>query len=164
MDGEGRYTRDIFISWDELHRDARELCRRLLERGERFERLVAVTRGGLIPAAVVARELDLRLVDTICVLSYHGGQGREQTAAELLKAPEGDGAGWLLVDDLVDTGRTASVVRARLPQALFATVYAKPEGRPYTDLCVREIPQSTWVRFPWDTELSFAVPLVERDP
>ena len=92
MDGEGRYTRDIFISWDELHRDARELCRRLLERGERFERLVAVTRGGLIPAAVVARELDLRLVDTICVLSYHGGQGRAVPAAALLQAPQGAGA------------------------------------------------------------------------
>ena len=103
-----RYTSDIFISWDELHRDTRELCRQLIERGDRFERIVAVTRGGLIPAAVVARELDLRLVDTICVVSYHGDQAQEQLEAEVLKAPEGDGEGCLLIDDLVDTGRTAS--------------------------------------------------------
>ena len=159
-----RYTSDIFISWDELHRDTRELCLQLLERNDPFERIVAVTRGGLIPAAVVARELDLRLVDTICVVSYHGEQAQQQSEAEVLKAPDGDGEGCLLIDDLVDTGRTASKIRERMPKAFFATVYAKPAGLPCTDLCIREIPQTTWIRFPWDTELSFAVPLIERDP
>jgi len=160
----GGYSSDIFISWDELHRDTRELCRQLIERAERWDRIVAVTRGGLIPAAVVARELDIRLVDTICVVSYGGGEGQEQAPPEVLKAPDGDGTGCLLLDDLVDTGRTAAKVRECMPNAFFATVYAKPEGRPHTDLCIREIPQTTWVRFPWDTELHFAVPLVEREP
>ncbi|MEZ4444637.1 MAG: xanthine phosphoribosyltransferase [Polyangiaceae bacterium] len=157
-----RYRDDIFISWDELHRDTRELCRQLIEGGRRFERVVAVTRGGLIPAAVVARELDVRLVDTICVVSYRGEEGQQQAEAQVLKAPDGDGEGCLLVDDLVDTGMTARKIRELLPKAFFATVYAKPEGRPCTDLCIREVPQTTWIRFPWDTELSFAVPLVER--
>ena len=160
----GRYQRDIYISWDELHRDTRELCHQLLESGRTWHTIVAVTRGGLIPAAVVARELDIRLVDTICVVSYSGHQAQEQGAAKVLKAPEGDGEGCLLIDDLVDTGRTAAKIRELLPKAYFATVYAKEEGRPQTDLCIREIPQTTWIRFPWDTELSFAVPLVERDP
>lgn len=161
--GAGRYTRDIYISWEELHRDTRELCHQLIESGERWDRIVAVTRGGLIPAAVVARELDIRLVDTICIISYRGDGGQEQAEPEVLKAPEGDGAGCLLLDDLVDTGRTAAKIREVMPKAFFATVYAKPEGRPLTDLCIREIPQTTWVRFPWDTELQFAVPLVNRD-
>lgn len=159
----GDYHDNIFISWDELHRDTRELCRQLIESGRRFDCIVAVTRGGLIPAAVVARELDVRLVDTICVVSYGGHEGQEQGAAKVLKAPDGTGEGCLLIDDLVDTGRTANAIRERMPDAYFATVYAKPEGRPSTDLCIREIPQTTWIRFPWDTELSFAVPLVERD-
>ena len=157
-----RYTSDVFISWEELHRDCRALCRTLIERKESWKRIVAVTRGGLIPAAVVARELDIRLVDTICVVSYHGAQAQQQGEADILEAPPGDGEGCLLIDDLVDTGRTARAIRERLPKAFFATVYAKPEGRPFTDLCIREIPQTTWIRFPWDTELSFAVPLVER--
>lgn len=161
--GQGRYSSDVFISWDELHRDTRTLCERLIETGKTFERIVAITRGGLMTAAIVARELDIRYVDTICVVSYRGGEGQEQGDAEVLKAPEGDGEGSLLLDDLVDTGRTLGTVRDRLPKAFFATVYAKPEGLPLTDLHVREIPQTTWVRFPWDTELSFAVPLVERD-
>lgn len=159
----GRYTSDIFISWDELHRDTRDLCARLLEMQREWHTLIAVTRGGLIPAAVVARELEMRMVDTLCVVSYRGSEAKEQGAAEILKAPDGDGEGCLLIDDLVDTGRTAARIRERLPKATFATVYAKEEGRPQTDLCIREVPQTTWIRFPWDTALSFAPPLVERD-
>lgn len=157
------YTRDIFVSWDELHRDTRELCRQLLATGRTFDQVVAVTRGGLIPAAIVARELEIRLVDTICVVSYRGDQGQEQGEPDVLKSPPGDGTGVLLLDDLVDTGRTARAIREALPNAFFATVYAKPDGQPLTDMCIREIPQTTWIRFPWDTELHFAVPLVERD-
>ena len=160
--GTERYHDDVYVSWDELHRDTRELCRRLLAMDRTFQRVVAVTRGGLFPAAIVARELDVRLVDTICVVSYRGTEGQAQEEAEILKAPEGDGEGCLLIDDLVDTGRTAEAIRERMPRAFFATVYAKPAGRPETDLCIREVPQTTWIRFPWDTELQFAVPLAER--
>ncbi len=156
------YTDDIYISWDELQRDTRLLCRKILELGEEFDSIIAVTRGGLIPAAIVARELDLRLVDTICVVTYKGDQAQQAGDAEILKAPEGDGSRALLIDDLVDTGRTARAIRERLPNARFATVYAKPEGEPLVDLVVRTVPQKTWIRFPWDTELQFAKPLIER--
>lgn len=157
-----QYTKDLYISWEELHRDTRRLCHELLDR-DSFEGVIAVTRGGLIPASIVARELDIRLVDTICVVSYHGDEGQEQLdEAQVLKAPEGDGEGMLLIDDLVDTGKTARTIRDRLPEALFATVYAKPKGRPLVDICVREVSQDTWIRFPWDTELHFAVPLADK--
>jgi xanthine phosphoribosyltransferase len=156
------YTDDVYISWDELQRDTRRLCRQLLESGAQFDSVVAVTRGGLIPAAIVARELDMRLVDTICVITYRGTEGQQRSDAQILKAPEGDGTGQLLIDDLVDTGATARAIRERLPNAVFATVYAKPEGEPLVDYSIRTVPQTTWIRFPWDTELSFAVPLVER--
>ena len=159
----GRYTKDLYISWDELQRDTRTLCHDLLERRP-WTGIVAVARGGLIPAAIISRELDVRLVDTVCAVSYRGTQAQEQGAdVEVLKGFDGDGDGWLLIDDLVDTGRTAKTVRAMLPKAFFATVYAKPEGQPYVDAWVRDVPQSTWIRFPWDTELAFAVPLAERE-
>lgn len=156
------YTDDVYISWDELQRDTRRLCRRLIEDGAQFDSIVAVTRGGLIPAAIVARELDLRLVDTICVITYRGGEGQKRGDAQIIKAPEGDGSGQLLIDDLVDTGATARAIRDRLPNATFATVYAKPEGEKLVHYSIRTVPQTTWIRFPWDTELHFAVPLVER--
>jgi len=120
--------------------------------------IVAVTLGGLVPAAIVARELNLRLVDTVCVASY---DDREQGPVEILKSVAGDGAGFLLIDDLVDTGRTAEVVRRMLPKAHFATVYAKPKGRPLVDSFVTEVSQDTWILFPWDIEPQFAPPIAK---
>ena len=58
------------VSWDQFHRDARALAWRLAASGP-FDALVAVTRGGLVPAAIVARELDVRVIETVCIVSYH---------------------------------------------------------------------------------------------
>lgn len=149
------------VTWDQLHRDARALAWRLIERGP-FRGIVAITRGGLIPAAIIARELELRLIESVCVVTYD----EEQRGAPVITKPPaaaGDGEGFLLIDDLVDTGTTARVVRALLPKAHFATVYAKPAGRPLVDSFVTEVSQDTWILFPWDTELQMSVPLARRD-
>ena len=71
----------------------------------------------------------------------------------------GRGKGVLIVDDLVDTGKTAKVVREILPEAHFATVYAKPMGRPMVDTFITEVSQDTWIYFPWDTGLAFVPPI-----
>ena len=136
------------VTWDELHRHARALAWRVAERGP-WQGIVAVTRGGLVPAAIVARELDIRLIDTVCVASY---EERQRGEVVVLKAIAGDGAGWLMIDDLVDTGHTARVVREMLPKAHFATIYAKPAGRPLVDTFITEVSQDTWIVFPWDSE------------
>jgi adenine/guanine phosphoribosyltransferase-like PRPP-binding protein len=149
------YQKMFPVSWTELHRDARALAWRLADLGP-FKGLVAITRGGMVPAAIVARELNIRLIDTICISSY---EHQEQGTVSVLKAPSGDGAGWVIVDDLVDTGATARVVRQLLPKAHMAAVYAKPEGRPLVDTYVTEVSQDTWIYFPWDTELQFVQPL-----
>ncbi len=143
------------VSWEELHRNARALAWRLLDLGP-FTGILAIARGGLVPWGIIARELEIRLVDTICVASYHD---RLQGKIDLLKSIEGDGTGWLLIDDLVDTGRTASVVRGMLPKAHFATIYAKPAGRPLVDTFITEVSQNTWILFPWDTAPSEATPI-----
>ena len=122
-----RYQKLYPVTWDQLHRDAKALAWRLLEQGP-FKGIIGVARGGLVPAAIVARELNIRLVDTLCICTY---QGREQTGGEeVLKAIEGDGDGWLVVDDLVDTGNTATIIRNMLPKAHFATLYSKPPESP----------------------------------
>src|SRR5262249_7546979 len=71
----------------------------------------------------------------------------------------GGGRGVLIVDDLVDTGKTARVVRDLLPDAHFATVYAKPMGRPLVDTFITEVSQDTWIVFPWDSGLAFQPPI-----
>ena len=146
------------VSWEELHRTSKALAWRLLELGP-FEGIVAVTRGGLVPAAIVARELEIRLIETACISSYHGSDQGE--LAVLKDAPSaGDGTGWLIVDDLVDTGETAKSLRAMMPEAHFATVYAKPAGRPLVDTFVTEVSQDTWIFFPWDMEPQPSTPII----
>jgi xanthine phosphoribosyltransferase len=153
---ETRYRKNYPVSWDQLHRDCKALAWRLLDKGT-WHGIVAITRGGLVPAAIIARELDLRLIDTVCVVSYK--DDRSQGDVEVLKGKKNGGEGWLLVDDLVDTGRTARVVRELLPEAYFATVYAKPEGKPLVDAYVTEVSQDTWILFPWDTESQYVQPI-----
>jgi xanthine phosphoribosyltransferase len=150
------------VSWEELHRSAKALASRLLELGP-WKGLIAVTRGGLVPAAIVARELDIRLIETACAVGYHYSGSKPQQADEItiIKPPAeaGDGEGWLVVEDLVDTGRTADALRKLLPKAHFAAIYAKPLGRPLIDTFVTEVSQDTWIFFPWDTELQFVQPI-----
>ena len=155
------YDKVYPVSWEQLQRDCRALSWRLIERGP-FAGIYAITRGGLVPAAIIARELDIRLIDTICITSY---AWQKQGEASMLKRPGceagGDGAGWLIVDDLVDTGRTARIVREMLPRAHFATVYAKPEGRGLVDTFVTEVSQDTWILFPWDSAAQFVPPIAK---
>ena len=155
------YNKMFPVSWTELHRDARALAWRLVELGP-FKGLVAITRGGLVPAAIIARELNLRLIDTVCSSTYD--RMARGAKVEILKgtaAEQEKGAGWLIVDDLVDTGVTAKAVRALLPKAHFATVYAKPAGRPAVDTFITEVSQDTWILFPWDQEAVMAKTIAE---
>ena len=157
MGDPSRYSDEIVVSWPELHRDARYLSQQLHDHGT-WKGIIAITRGGLVPAALVARELEIRLIDTICVSSYSATSGtaaQQQGGVEVLKGIEGDGNGFLLIDDLVDTGKTAQFVRQLLPKAYFATLYAKPAGRPFVDTCVKEFKQDKWIFFPWDIDYQF---------
>ncbi|QGX98108.1 xanthine phosphoribosyltransferase [Roseovarius faecimaris] len=156
------HEKGFHVSWDQLHRDARALAWRLdgqgPENGE-WKAVVAITRGGMAPAMIVARELDIRTVDTISVKSYNH---QAQSEPVIIKSPDmdlvGDGTGVLIVDDLVDTGRTLDVVIKAMPKAHIATVYAKPMGRDRVNSYVTEVSQDTWIFFPWDMALQYVEP------
>ena len=144
------HEKNFPVSWEELHRNAKALAWRLNANGP-FKGIIAVTRGGLVPCAIVARELEVRVIDTICIASY---DDRKQENISIIKEVnlQDDGKGWLIIDDLVDTGETAKAVRKMIPKAHFATVYAKPSGRPMVDTFITEVSQDTWILFPWDME------------
>jgi len=152
------------VSWDQFHRDARALAWRLSGTGTQWRAIVCITRGGLVPAAIISRELGIRVIETVSVASYHdyAKQGElailKQITPELLA--EG-GESVLIVDDLTDTGKTAAVVRKMMPKAHFATVYAKPKGRPLVDTFVTEVSQDTWIYFPWDMGFTYQKPIAD---
>ena len=152
-----KYIKTYPISWEQLHRDSKALAWRLVDQNP-WKGIVTITRGGLVPASIIARELEIRLVDTVCVSSY---DYKEKGTSNVLKSVNMDGDGWLLIDDLVDTGQTARIVREMLPKAHFATVYAKPEGRPLVDTFITEVSQDTWILFPWDSESQFVQPIID---
>ena len=157
------HEKGFHISWDQIHRDSRALAWRLDGKGPgvdgSWKAIVAITRGGMAPAMIIARELDVRVVDTISVKSY---DNQDQTEATVLKAPDpeicGDGEGILIIDDLVDSGKTLELVRSLYPKAHFATVYAKPKGRPMVHTFITEVSQDTWIFFPWDMALQYVEP------
>ena len=161
------HEKGFHVSWDQIHRDSRALAWRLDGQGPgdgTWKAVVAITRGGMAPAMIVSRELDIRMVDTVSVKSY---DHQTQSEPRVIKSPDmevvGDGEGVLIVDDLVDTGKTLEVVRKLMPKAHFATVYAKPKGKPQVDTYITEVSQDTWIFFPWDMALQYVEPFRGRD-
>ena len=160
MSNTNTYDKSFPVSWEEIHRNSKALAWRLSEL-KPYKGIIAVTRGGLVPAAIVARELDIRLIDTFCVLSK-----KKKTKGDIKVLKESsvanNGEGWLIVDDLVDTGETIKAIRSSLPNAHYATVYAKPSGREQVDTFITEVSQDTWIYFPWDMEMKPAPTISER--
>ena len=157
------HEKGFHISWDQMHRDSRALAWRL-DVQRNWKGVLAVTRGGMIPAMIVSRELDIRTVDTISIKSY---DHQKQTEAIILKKPDtalvGDGNDILIIDDLVDTGKTLKIVKEIYPRAHFATVYAKPKGKEMVDTYITEVSQDTWIFFPWDMALQYVAPYSGND-
>ena len=156
------HEKGFHVSWDQLHRDARALAWRLDGHGPdngNWRAVVAITRGGMAPAMIIARELDIRIVDTISVKSYNY---QSQSEPKIIKTPDDsvvqDGMGILIIDDLVETGKTLEVVRNLMPEAHVATVYDKPMGRVQVDTFITEVSQDTWIFFPWDMALQYVEP------
>ncbi|MBP1881937.1 xanthine phosphoribosyltransferase [Sinorhizobium mexicanum] len=152
------------VSWDQFHRDARALAWRLADNGQAWRAMVCITRGGLVPAAIICRELNIRMIETVCIASYHDYDSQGQMKVLKGISPEiakDGGEGVLIVDDLTDTGKTAAEVRAMLPKAHFAAVYAKPKGRPLVDTFVTEVSQDTWIYFPWDMGFTYQEPIAK---
>ena len=149
------------VTWDMFQMHARKLSERLLPASQ-WKGIIAVSRGGLFPAAVLARELGFRHIETVCIASYHdhNNQGELQVL-HAAQVPNG-GEGFIVVDDLVDTGNTARAIRQMYPNAKFVTVFAKPAGAELVDDYVIDIPQNTWIEQPWDLGLTFVPPLSRK--
>lgn len=139
------------VSWDDVDRDARRLSRVLGPKG-RWRGIVAVARGGLVPAAMLAHALEIDAHDMVRIASYAAPAHRSDP--RLLKGPQwaGDGAGWLVVDDLADSGATAQLIRRLLPAGHLAVFYAKPAGQPFVDTYLRAIEPEVWLDFPWEKD------------
>ncbi|MFI3255820.1 MAG: xanthine phosphoribosyltransferase [Psittacicella sp.] len=147
------------VTWEEFHTNARKLAIKLLPE-TKWKGIIAISRGGLAPAAILARELGIRHVETISVVSYteHFSQD-ESKEVKILNKPDHDGDGFIIIDDLVDTGNTIKELKKIFPKGYFVTLYAKPAGVKLVDSYVEDIPQDTWIELPWDMSIQYIDPI-----
>ncbi len=141
-------TNKIYIDWNNFHKDAKLLAQKLKTYGN-FSRIVAVSRGGFIPAGIIAYELGIRHCDAVCIASYDAEIKRNDNNVELGTALQNVDENTVIIDDLADSGRTLQILRKQYPQATFACVYAKPAGQKFCDVYACPMADS-WVVFPWD--------------
>lgn len=143
----------ISLGWDNIARDCEDLAKTIPEGS--FKAILAVAQGGVVPAVLLAKILKIKLFDVIGISSYIGDVRQENM--EIIKYPASDfitqcpqGEGVLVIDDLVDTGSTAHILRAYMPKAILGVLYTKPLGKPFADIYLREYAQSDWIVFPWE--------------
>jgi hypoxanthine phosphoribosyltransferase len=118
--------------------------------------VVAVARGGLVPARIHADLLDTAELTMIQVEFYSeiARAKAEPTLKQALTAQIG-GKKVLLVDDIADSGRSlqfaANYLRTHSPAEIkTATLYHKPQSTFKPDFYEKET--TSWVIFPWDTK------------
>ena len=137
----------IDVTWEEFIRDIRILASKL--EGKGFDKILVITKGGLIPAYFLAKHLGIDYISTFCVKSYDDGNNK-RGELEIIKADDYYGARWLVVDDLIDSGETLNLIKKYYGNVEVAVVYKKagaPKG--LVDYFVEELPKA-WVNFPWE--------------
>ena len=138
----------VFPTYEEMHEKAVKLGHLIKSKNINFDKMVVVSRGGFVPAAVVAYTLGIQDVDIVSIQScIH----REAGKAIVHRAPKTEEI-VLVIDDIVDKGGTAKALKEYMPNMHLAVIYAKPRGLPLASTYVEEITQDTWPVFPWDEE------------
>ncbi len=108
--------RDI-VSWDDMDRLVAGLAERLA--GVSFDVLLAITRGGLVPAGMLAYRLGIRNILVAAVEYYddHGQPGPHPTFLQFPADPLLRNQRVLVVDEVWDSGTTILAVTDRIRQA-----------------------------------------------
>ncbi|XRX43281.1 MAG: xanthine phosphoribosyltransferase [Buchnera aphidicola (Tetraneura sorini)] len=144
------------VTWDMLQIYTKNLAKKLFPICQ-WKGIIAVSRGGLVPAAILSRELGIRCVDTVCISSYD--EENSLRNIKIIKKALGTGNKMIVVDDLVDTGRTAKKIKFLYPDSFFVTVFAKPSSKILVDDYVIDVPQNIWIELPWDMSISYKSPI-----
>ena len=112
----------VFPTYDEMHEMAIKLANLIKEKNVPFTKMVVVSRGGFVPASVVAYVLGIQDVDIVSIQSY---VHREAGKAIVHRAPRTEEV-VLVIDDIVDKGGTASALKTYMPNMHLGVLYAKP--------------------------------------
>ena len=76
----------FYISWEEFHKDSQELSKKIKLMDLNIKGIVCITRGGLVPSAIIASELDIRKIETYGIKTYSDSHEQEKNY-EILSIP-----------------------------------------------------------------------------
>jgi uncharacterized protein len=145
------------LTWEDFGRASRGLAQAIAADGYRPDLVLAVARGGLLPAGAISYALDVKNLHLVNVEFYTGVDERLDLPVMLPPVPRTvdlSGATVLIVDDVADTGATIELVRdfcaGHVADARCAVLYEKPHSTVKCEYVWKRTDQ--WINFPWSTD------------
>ncbi|OYT49046.1 MAG: phosphoribosyl transferase [Desulfurococcales archaeon ex4484_42] len=145
------------VSWDDIVKWSRELAKKIKESGFKPDVVVAVARGGFIPARLICDFLGVE--NLLSLQSQHWTEAAKAAERAIIKFPykvDLTGKKVLLVDDIVDTGESLALAKKYIlenwrPKELrIATLqWIKPVAKIKPDYYLIEVTEWVWFQYPW---------------
>jgi xanthine phosphoribosyltransferase len=140
--------KQVFLSYHDIHTDCIELAKKIKKK-YKPEKLILISRGGLIPGSIIANYLGIQDVDVIALKTYADRKrSKEIKVYKRIKSEKK----LVVIDDLVDSGETAKIVKEMMPNSKFVVLYAKTSGKKQADLHLFDFKDSDWLVFPWEQD------------
>lgn len=139
------------MGWPEAQALASSIADHCKETGIAFKGILMIMRGGGVPGTLLTQKLNIKNSRTICLESY--SDEHKKGNIRIISQPTDiidEGEGWLVVDDIADSGATLEYSRKLYPKAHYVTMVSKPIGKAHTDFSAKDFPQDTWIVFPWE--------------
>lgn len=144
------------LTWDLFGQSTRDLAQQVADSGFAPEIILAVARGGLLPAGAVAYALDVKNLFAMNVEFYTGVDERLEVPVmlpPLLHQVDLDAKRVLIVDDVADTGGTLKLVHefcaGHVAESRTAVIYQKSRSLIDCDYVWKRT--DAWINFPWST-------------
>lgn len=146
------------ISWTELESHVVDLSVLIKEAHPGVHRIMAVARGGLIPATLLSHTLGINTVASLQLRAYKADNTPNswvevvnpcgsQEAFDVWMSSY-DNRGTLVVDDIYDTGKTQNRLKQLLPNAVYCSVFNKSAHQ--DPLLGIQLDPKIWFVFPWE--------------
>lgn len=140
------------ISWQELQDTCLKIYKKIKKQNLDFDRIVCISRGGLVVARIFSDFLDLP-ISNFTVISYGGINDRQQPKIVEHLQVDIKNERILLIDEIVDTGDTfklaSDYLKSKQPAGIISlSPFIKPQASPQPDLW--QVKTDKWVIFPYE--------------
>ncbi len=142
-------------SWEDISRLCEKLAKKIKESGFKPDVIVAIARGGWVPARILCDYLDVR--DLYSVKTEHWGVVATPDGEAKLTQPLNvnlENKRVLIVDDVADTGDTINVVVKHInefspAEVKIAVVDYKQTSKFEPDFYAAKMEEWRWIVYPW---------------